>query len=339
VPLAGGVLSFLFWPRPLYWKRDENFRMALFLFLLFWGLFFMHAIASVGQEYCVFCLTPYTAFFNTAGILFIVVSMKSWDWNSSSWKVFVPMTVFLLAVFTAVGFSAFEDIGSALLKLPVPRMREMRILPGFVTLFDILSGKFQINYNTAMKYASAAFGFGIGALLLAVVCFVWFRARPSSVGVAPFTVSAILLLSMILSPVAHGSAAGLDCSSDVIADNKRIGDHLRQIIPAGSSVYWDGGLSAAPLLYLPGVKLFPAQINSAYSFISNGDTAELYRFGFWNEEMRDEWKATADFFLIEEKRYDDWKAFFVPGRFDEFAPSPVGTSCLKDTRLRIFRRN
>jgi len=121
-------------------------------------------------------------------------------------------------------------------------------------------------------------------------------------------------------------------------DNEQIGTHLRSIIPHGSLVYWDGGLSAAPLLYLPGVKIFPAQINNAYSFISNGDTAELYRFGLWNEEMRNDWKATADFFIIEDKRYGDWKEFFGPQQFDEFERSPVGTSCLKESQLRIFRR-
>jgi hypothetical protein len=121
-------------------------------------------------------------------------------------------------------------------------------------------------------------------------------------------------------------------------DNEQIGAHLRGIIPQGSSVYWDGGLSAAPLLYLPGVKIYPAQINSAYSFISNGDTDELYRFGLWNEEMSNEWKAAADFFIIEDKRYAAWQEFFTPQLFDEFVRSPVGTSCLKESTLRIFHR-
>jgi hypothetical protein len=121
--------------------------------------------------------------------------------------------------------------------------------------------------------------------------------------------------------------------------NEQIGEHLNSIIPQGSLVYWDGGLSAAPFLYMPGVKIFPPQINSAYSFISNGDTAQLFKFGWWNEEMNAEWKATADFFIIEDQRYNAWKDFFNPDQFDEFPRSPVGTSCLEGSTLRIFRRS
>jgi hypothetical protein len=54
--------------------------------------------------------------------------------------------------------------------------------------------------------------------------------------------------------------------------------------------------------------------------------------------MDAEWKATADFFIIEDKRYNDWKGFLSPEKFDEFARSPVGTSCLEESSLRIFRR-
>jgi hypothetical protein len=54
--------------------------------------------------------------------------------------------------------------------------------------------------------------------------------------------------------------------------------------------------------------------------------------------MDAEWRATADFLIIEDKRYSDWKEFLDPAQFDEFARSPVGTSCLEESSLRIFRR-
>jgi len=335
--LVGSIISLLLWPKLNSWKSSADFRMGLFLLVLFWGLFFMHAMAAIGQDYCVFCLTPYIAFFNVAGILLLVVSVKSWVWRPSILKQTLLMVGFFI-IFAGMGFSAFEDIGSSLLKLPAPRMRDLRILPGLVTLWDILSNKFQINYNDAMRYVSAAFGFAVGVLLLLIGYLIWRRARFNSVSLATFFASTILLLSIVLSPVLHGIAGAKDCDSDIILDNEQIGVHLRGIIPQGSLVYWDGGLSAAPLLYLPGVEIFPAQINNAYSFISNGDTAELFRFGLWNEEMKAEWKATANFFIIEDKRYSDWKKFFSPQQFDEFERSPVGTSCLKESQLRIFRR-
>jgi hypothetical protein len=54
--------------------------------------------------------------------------------------------------------------------------------------------------------------------------------------------------------------------------------------------------------------------------------------------MAVEWKSTAEFFIIEDWRYAGWKQFFSPNQFDEFPRSPVGTSCLEGSALRVFRR-
>ena len=313
--------------------------MGWFLLLLFLGLLYMHAIASVTRDYCVFCFTPYIAFFNVAGILLLVVSVKSWNWRPSI-VVQILLIVGLLVIFAGMGFSAFEDIGLSLLKLPAPRIHGFSILPGFVTWWDILSNKLHASRNDAMQYASTAFGFLVGMMVLLVCYIVWRRmGRDSLAKFGAFFASAVLVLELVASPVLHGSAGAIDCTSDVILANEQIGSYLRNIIPQGSLVYWNGGLSAAPLLYLPGVKIFPPQINDGYSFISNGNTAELFRFGFWNEEMDAEWKATANFFIIEDWRYNSWKEFFNSKQFDEFARSPVGTSCLEGSSLRIFRRS
>ncbi len=339
VALVGSLISLLLWPKLSAWKSRADFRMGVFLLLLFWGLLYMHAMASISRDYCVFCFTPYIAFFNVAGILLLVVSVKSWNWRPSI-AAQIMLVIGLLVVFAGMGFSAFEDIGNSLLNLPAPRVRDLRILPGFVTWRDILSNKFHVNHNTAMRYASTVFGFSVGVLIMLISYMTWRRAwRDSSVKFGAFFASVILVLELIISPVLHGTAGKTDCASDVILANEQIGDYLKGIIPQGNLVYWDGGLSAAPFLYLPGMKIFPPQINDGYSFISNGNTAELFKFGYWNEEMNAEWKATADFFIIEEKRYNGWKKFLSPEQFDEFARSPVGTSCLEESSLRIFRRS
>jgi hypothetical protein len=148
----------------------------------------------------------------------------------------------------------------------------------------------------------------------------------------------MLTIGVVISPLLSGSVGAWDCRSDLIKDHEQIGAYLRSIIPTGKKVYWDGGLSAAPLLYLPDVEMFPAQINSGYSYRLGGDTYELYQFGLWNEVMDSEWKATADFFIIEEARYTGWMSFFSPELFDEYPRTPIGTSCLEESRLRIFRR-
>jgi hypothetical protein len=299
----------------------------------------MHFMASAGMDHCVYCFTPYLAFFNVVGILLLVVSIKSWN-RIPSLPLQILLVVVFLALFAGMGLSAFEDIGNWLLNLPAPRVRDMKILPGLITWDEILSNKFHISHNLAMRYASTLFGFSIGALVLLGSFLAWRYARRSSPSnFAVFLVSVVFALALVLSPVLNGSDGRRDCSSDVILANEKIGGHLKGIIPQGSLVYWNGGLSMAPFLYLPGVNLFPPQINNGYSFLSNGDRDKLFKFGYWNEEMNAEWKASADFFIIEDKRYNaGWKAFLSPAQFDEFPRTPVGTSCLEGSTLRIFRR-
>jgi hypothetical protein len=337
--LFGVTASLLLLPGSGKRKSAVEFRIWLFLFVLFWALILMHLMAAVGGDYCVFCLTPYIAFFNIAGILLLILSIRNWNWQPARLTQ-VGLVIFTLVVFAGIGYSAFEDIGSTLLQLPAPRVRDLRILPGFVTWWDILSNGFDLRLSIAKKYASLAFGLIIGSLFLAMTYFHWRRTWAGSFGLrfGAWYVSVALVLGTLLSPLLSGSAGKLDCRSDVILANEQIGAYLRSVIPDDSLVYWDGGLSAAPLLYLPDVEILPAQINNGYAFIRGGDTAQLYRLGLWNEEIADHWRVTADFFIIQADRYPAWKEFLIAELFDEFRPTPVGTSCLEETQLRVFRR-
>jgi hypothetical protein len=312
--------------------------MGLFLLTLFWGLAIMHSLAAIGQDYCVFCFTPYIAFFNVAGILLLVVVAGSWNWHPPLLNQAVLIVVLML-IFTGIGYSAVEDIGSPLLQLPAPRMRDLHFLPGFVTWWDILSNRFHISNNLAMKYVSTFFGFSLGGLIILAGYVIWNRMGREKVRFGSFIAVLVLGLGLVLSPVMHGSAGAHDCDSDVILANEQIGAYLQEVIPQGSLVYWNGGLSTAPLLYLPEADIFPAQINDGYAFRSQGNTAELIKFGYWNEEMDAGWKASADYFIIESWRFTaEWKEFLNPEEFDEFKRSPVGTSCLEGSQLRVFHR-
>jgi hypothetical protein len=336
IPLAGSLISILFIAKINKWKSRADVNAAIFLFLLFFGLLYMHFTASIVMRYCVFCFSPYIAFFNVAGILLVVVLVKSWEDKPRALSLILLVLIFLI-VAAGIGFSAFEQIGGTLVNLPAPRIREMRIMPGFVTWRELLSNGFHLGLNESMRFVSAAFGFLVGLLTLLVGYIIW-RWRWRAVSTfGMFFAGMTLLLGVVFSPVLHGRVN--DCDTDVIAANEQVGEYLGEIIPDGSLVYWHGGLSAAPLLYLPDVKIFPPQINAGYTFLSGSDTAEAYKFGYWNEEMDEKWKATADFFIIEDQYYPAWKEFFDPDQFDEFPRSPVGTSCLPESHVRIFRRN
>jgi len=338
--VVAGVSSLILLKSRSAWVSPTRFRMFVYLAVLYFGLFALHAWAAVGSSYdffsCVYCFAPYLGFFAPAGILLGVVSVDSWANEDLRSRVLIAC-IFVVILSAGVGFSAFEDIGNRLLSLPFPRVKEGGLLPGWITLWDLLSSKTSLPLALARKLVSLGAGAVGGMLIVMAAYMAWRRYRPAQ-GYASFLLHFTLLLSYGLAPLLAGRASSPDCRVDVIALNEEVGYHLASIIPEGSLIYWDGGLSVVPMLYLPGRKLFPPQINSGYTFVQGGDPEELIRFGYWNSELRERWLAQADFLIVEELRYAGWKWRLTASRYSEYQRTQVGTSCLEGTRLRIFRR-
>jgi len=145
-------------------------------------------------------------------------------------------------------------------------------------------------------------------------------------------------MGLILSPVLHAGGSRADCEQDMLYANEQLGAHLASVIPADSLVYWDGGLSFAPMVYVPQARVFPPQINDGYTYRIGGDTDTLFRFSHWNSELNEQWVKSADVFIIEAKRYSNWKAFFNPQEFEEYQKPATDPSCEDGSGLRIFHR-
>ncbi|GAB4542278.1 MAG: hypothetical protein Fur002_12260 [Anaerolineales bacterium] len=338
IALTGAFFSALLFPPYKRWKASADFKVFLTLLALFFGLLYMHYSASIGKNYCVFCLSPYIAFFNVSGILLTVVSIRLWNRQPHVAVQPLLFLIFLLA-FTGVGFSLFERVGAGLMNLPAPRVSGAGFSPGWTTWGALLAGGLNLPANISKQSLSAAAGFTVGVMALGGAFLFWKKSvARAAMNFAAFSAFTLMALGLLSSAWLHGNA--LDCNVNIIANNEQNGEHFRKIIPAGKSVYWDGGLSAAPLLYLPNRVFFPAQFNSGYTFFSGAETAQTVKFGFWNEELDAQWKASADFFLVSVENYNnkDWKEFFSDARFDEFPRAPKPTACAPESRLRIFRR-
>jgi len=92
------------------------------------------------------------------------------------------------------------------------------------------------------------------------------------------------------------------------------------------------------LLYVPGIKIYPAQINDGYSYYRGGDTNLLEKYGLWNGELSMRWANDADFILIQRSEYGDWKDFLNSGEFNELEQTAPTATCIKGSEIRIFRR-
>jgi hypothetical protein len=337
VAILGMTLGLLLWPKRHVWAAQAKFRAAVFLAILFVGLLLMHSWASISNDYCVFCFTPYVAFFSNVAILFVVVTLSVLEQDVHPVRqILIVLTVLIL--FAGIGFSAFEDIGDGLLTLDVPRIRAGQFQPGFATLWDVLSNKFSLERNTAEKAVSTAAGAIMGALFLLSAFFIKSWKFPQ-VNFGYLLAISLLVLGLILSPLLSGSAGQPDCADmDVIAANEQVGRHLAEVITPGSQVYWNGGLSVAPLLYAPQVSIYLPQINDGYAYRVGGDSQELLKYGFWNNILSAQWKQEADYVIVEAWRYPNMKDDLPENVFIELTRFRVPTSCIEGSDLRIFQR-
>jgi hypothetical protein len=250
----------------------------------------------------------------------------------------------MILLLTSVGYGAQQGIGPKLLELPLPRLKSGQILGGTAPVGAILENAFGMDYKLSRLLVSVSSGLLVSVALLFItwLIFRFWRTKLGFEGNSGLLImTTMLVLGLLLSPtpVLAGSKQDSDCDGDVIVSYESAGKSLAKVIPPGNSVFWVGGLSVVPLLYLPGIEIYPPQINDGYSHREGGDADELERIGLWNDELSERWVEDADFILIEKPRYnDEWKEFLETGRFEELRPTPSYLPC-RDVPLRIFRRN
>ncbi len=337
--LVGVIVSLMLWQKK--WASKKKFRDAVFLLSLYLILFLMHAWASLGKNYCVYCFPSYLAFFNVSGILLIVISASSWKKEIPKY-LYIFIIILILMITMGIGFSASEDIRDTLLKTEVPRIKDGRLLSGNVELLTLLLNKFHISKKLTIQYFSIAIGFAVGILFLAstiIIKHTFLRKKEYNFGY--LLLISFLVFSFIAPPIIARTDPVPDYyKNDIISANEEVGDYLTQYIPAGSTVYWRGGNSFVPLLYIPGgVKIYPTQLNAYNNARSGGDPETLLSLGLWNIEIDNRHRAEADYIVVINYVYNsEWENFLTLSQFEELPPSPTLLEYNPDSFLRIFRR-
>jgi hypothetical protein len=335
--MAGFIFALLLWPARKMFSSSE-LRAAVFLALLFASLLLMHAWAAIGNNYCVYCFASYLAFFSLSSILLVTlvlrVAVRQLD---PARQALLALAVIIISL--GIGYSAVEDIGNNLLELNIPLLGGGRISPGFITLGKLLSNKFALERTAAERILSTAVGALLAAAFLGIAWLVYMRLRKSGYSYGYVLAVSVLLLGLLFSPVMEASGARRDCPDmDVIRANEQVGHYLAETIPAGKMTYWNGGLSVAPLLHAAAVHIYLPQINDGYARRIGGDAGQLLEYGFWNDELDARWMQQADFIIVEGWRYTAMKDALPASTFDELPRSPVQTSCVDRSRLRVFQR-
>ena len=338
-PWLGVLLSVLCWPR----KSAENLterREAGLLLAIFFSLLGVHAWAALGRNYCVFCYPLYQAFFSFCGILLLALALGRWFPRASETRrVLAGLGAVLVGLLARP--RTLERLASLLLSTQLPRMKEQRLLPGTASIEVLLVNRFNLAPPALHDMLESLAAIGLGFVILGGLALLGSLAarRRASPGLLPWiAVPAAVWLGWL--SLAHGNTfRNYDCGGDVVGSYEAVGAHLQRLIPAGASVYWAGGLSPVPLLYLPQAEIFPAQLNGDYSFRIGGEPASLERFGFWNAELAETWLQRAEYALVEQRELTGWLAQAVGSeQFEELSPSPPAVSCRPDSWIHVYRR-
>ncbi|MFC1936595.1 hypothetical protein ACFLYP_02885 [Chloroflexota bacterium] len=308
--VLGVLWAGILWRRRRFWSADHKFKAAAFLMAIFVVLFAAHAYAALGMSYCVFCLETYLGFFSPIGLLLLAILLSDTPGQQpvALWRQGL-LGASILALAAWYGKADTWLISRQMLKSQIPRFSGLTPIPGEIELWGILENYFGWNFETSEKVLTGLFGFlAICAVLL--LAFLSRRVFKASIKlIYPVSVS-ILVSGLILGTYAtqssrlSGYRRSYDCKGDIIQSHEKAGRYLAKTLEPGSQVYWEGGVSTVPMLYVPDVNLYLPQLNGDYSRFIGGDTEALLRIGRWNEELTGQWLEEADYVLAAEERYD-----------------------------------
>jgi hypothetical protein len=349
--LTGGLLALLFWPPRHAWASESQRRTAVFLAVLFVVLTALHLWLGIGSSesnnYNVWGFKSYLAFFVPIGLLVVIVLVPTWRRSYPAWRQALAILLILLLA-TGIGYSSYETFAFYLTDLPVPRVKDFfqtwHFLPGTVPFYVFVANKFGIEYPLEAWFDPTLSGALIGLLVVVAALTIWLARRRKAATSYSFGVTALgvfLLTGTLLAPtrLLGGDYREYDCGMDVIAAYETTGPYLASLLPPDSLVYWEGGNAEAILLYLPGIRIFPPQLDANWSFWHGGDDDALARYGYWNDSLMRQWRQAADVFLIQQNLLTpEWQEFLSASRYEELPSNQVPLGCAPDTYLRIFRR-
>jgi len=350
--VLGAIITWILWPRREDWENKSEYRSAVFLSLLFISLLAFHLWVALGNDFCIYCLSGYTSFFSFTGLLLIIITLPKWRQHIPAWKQVVLIVSVLLFAIIA-GFGTFPEIGNQLFELRIPEtlldFPELEL----ITLKKFLKVEHKIEGREARQLVPTIVGIAIGLIILISSHEFWSRykiratrnnkSQPAP-GYGYWLMIIFLITGTLLAPMFYfyNTQNERPCDHSVIAAYDAAGEHLARIIPPGSQVYWNAGDSMIPLMHVADVKIYPAQLNGAYSYKTEGesDTELILRLGYWNSILKERWLGEADYILvvgIPDK--EEFLANLVASNeFIELESTPPIDPCNNTARIHIFKR-
>jgi hypothetical protein len=336
VTLISAVAVWLLWPFERT-RLTDRMRAAVFLSVLLIVLLVAHMQASIGGGFCVSCILLYVGYFDFIGFLLLVVAFPFLVRDLSPLRRVIVL-VFIAVSIISIGFTTHEDLSSAFARSMIERLDRVYLWNALLNV----TGLPHLLLFRSMFVLLASFlvvGLFAAGLLWARRFFPDRRTWLRKMGL--IGLNALLIMGLILSPtkVLGKGNDFFDCDgSNVLASYERAGEYLRSVIPPGSQVYWDGRIDAV-FLYLPDVKIYPAQLNHSHSYFVGGDADELLRTGLWNDELAKKWLDEADYVLVEAGLQQEWVMQILEGdKYEKLKASPKPEKCRWQSAILVYKR-
>ena len=344
VSLVGVLFAGILWNRRQEWQDRGKYKDILLLWSIFISLFVLHAWASLSNNYCVYCFDSYLSFFSPLGFFIAILTFTNSAYPEklrSGLYRFTTLLVFLL--FAGVAIGAAEDLRAFILHVQAYRIQKAPSWPDPIILLRNVSASLGLSEPVFIKTLAAFLGIAsaVGFVFLVTQIHKYLqKQRKDHLSFTSILFPGILILGFVLTPTKLLGGAGSfeTCGQDVITSYEEVGEHLMNSVPPGVKIFWNGGFSVVPLLYIPDRVVYPPQLNGSYSLVKEGDPQELLKFGRWSRQIAADWLQDADYLLAEHATF----GYFFSGieenglyTFQSATPSVAG--CGPGGEILIYR--
>ncbi len=355
IPFLAVISTLAFWPRRRDWKTEFDFKLSALLVVTWLVMAAMHIWVSLSGTSChFFCLAGYFTFFDLLALMLLAVALPNWLKRAPRWRqvlVFIFLFLILAGTLYSAGYrpQVLARNWYTLMDTPIPRISGGKIIAGETgPLRSIFESVFGLSYYVLVEglpkllYWLLIAVFLFGALPLV---FRWLRRLlPKDISFAWFAFALLMALGLALgpTPIFYNETNNLRCEDDVTDSHAAVGEVLAALIPPGSHVYW-GVPSNMLLLYLPEIEIYPPQLNTTFNYVlgaTPAQSAEIYRFGYWDHHLDAQWAAEADYLLIAGDRLKPWQAQIDSGELIVVKVTAPAETCRgDDTRMILLEHN
>ncbi len=329
----------IFLPKIKELRNHKEIKSLSFLVVAYCILLGMHSFAAFGLDYCVSCILLYIDYFGFLPLIFLPMGINLLIKKPGPIRKLI-FGGFILLFFGGIVISSIDDF----MKSTIFNGSSVfgKVVDLGALLIQLIQTRFNLRYYQAVRVELVAILVVISCILIILgILFLRFksirRKMPSTFQFAfGFLGLGILLSPTILLGKANDFFA---CKSDVITSYEKAGKELREIIPAGEKVYWEGR-SDAIFLYLPDIEIYPPQLNHLHAYYQNGDSDSLLRLGRYNNLLADQWYEGSNYILLEKEYAKKWEMDAIAAdRLTQISDIPPLGNCESAGHLELFIRN